>query len=269
VAGTDVRAHDQQPPNRPAATLTRVQLNGASVLVTGASSGIGAATATALAERGARLVLSGRNSASLAAVARRTNAVSVVADLAGPPGRATLARAAHAVDNLVANAGIGWRGEFTDMPLDRLRELVEVDLVAPLELTRLLLPRMCERRRGHVVLVSSIAGRTGVRGESVYAAVKSGLAIFADSLHWELTGTGVGVSLVVPGVVDTPFFERRGSAYARRFPRPIPARRVAEAIVDAIEHERAEVIVPRWLAVAPAMKGALPGLYRRLAGRFG
>jgi short-subunit dehydrogenase len=246
-----------------------VHLDGVSVLLTGASSGIGSATATALADRGARLVVSGRDAAALAEIAARTNATAVVADLADPDGPAALARAAPGAEVLVANAGIGWRGEFAAMPVDQLRLLIEVDLIAPLMLCRLLLPRMCERRRGHVVLVSSIAGRMGVRGESAYSAAKGGLAIFADSLRGELSGTGVGVSLVTPGVVDTPFFDRRGTPYHRRFPRPIAAPRVAQAIAEAIERDRPEVVVPGWLAVAARLKGAVPGLYRGLAGRFG
>jgi short-subunit dehydrogenase len=128
---------------------------------------------------------------------------------------------------------------------------------------------MLERGRGHVVNVGSIAGHVGVPREAVYAAAKGGLAVFTESLRQELAGTGVGVSLVSPGVVDTPFFERRGAPYERRRPRPVGADAVARALVDAIERDRPLVLVPGWLALPARLQGALPGLYRALAGRFG
>jgi short-subunit dehydrogenase len=120
-----------------------------------------------------------------------------------------------------------------------------------------------------VAFVSSIAGRTGVAGEAVYAATKAGLDAFAESLRWELAGTGVTVSVLVPGVVDTAFFERRGRPYDRRRPRPVPAAKVAEALVRDIGSARPERYLPRWLRTAVVVRAALPGPYRRLAGRFG
>jgi short-subunit dehydrogenase len=124
---------------------------------------------------------------------------------------------------------------------------------------------MLQRRRGHILLVGSIAGRVGVADEAVYSASKAGLAAFADSLRAELAGTGVGVSLVTPGAVDTPFFERRGRAYGRRVPRLIPPERVADAVLHCVEDARAERTVPRWLAVPARLHGAAPGVYRSLA----
>ena len=135
--------------------------------------------------------------------------------------------------------------------------------------TRLLMPGMVERGRGRVVFVSSIAGATAVRGEAVYSATKAGLGYFAESLTYELNGHGVGVSVVVPGVIDTPFFEKRGRAYGRKRPGPLPAHRVAEAIVAALERDRAVVYVPRWMRVPAWLHGAAPGIFRALAARFG
>ena len=144
-----------------------------------------------------------------------------------------------------------------------------VNLTAPIQLTRLLVPGMAARGRGRVVFVSSIAGATGVRGEAVYSAAKAGLGFFAESLSYELTGRGVGVSLIVPGVIDTPFFERRGRPYGRTKPRPIPAERVAQAITSAIARDAAVVYVPRWMRLPAWLHGAAPGTFRVLAGRFG
>ncbi len=105
--------------------------------------------------------------------------------------------------------------------------------------------------------------------EAVYAATKAGLAAFADSVREETAGRGITVSVTVPGVVDTPFFERRGSAYDRAWPAPIPAERVARAILRAVGSGRAEVFAPAWMRLPARFKGAMPGLYRMLAVRFG
>jgi short-subunit dehydrogenase len=238
-----------------------MRLDDSRVLITGASSGIGAATADAMADANARLVLAGRDRARLDAVAAGTGGRVVTADLV--TGTAALAAEAGPVDVLVAGAGVGWAGPVTAMAERTIDDLMAVNLLAPVRLTRLLLPGMIERGRGHIVFVSSIAGVVGVPGEAVYSATKAGLVAFAEALRAE---SHIGVSVVFPGVVDTPFFERRGTPYARRRPVPIPAARVARAIVQAIERERAEVYVPGWLELPARLRGAAPGVFRRLAG---
>jgi short-subunit dehydrogenase len=238
-----------------------MRLDDSRVLITGASSGIGAATAHAMAGAHARLVLAGRDRARLDAVAASCGGRVVTADLACDT--AALVAEAGPVDVLVANAGVGWAGPVTAMTERTIDDLMAVNLVAPVRLTRLLLPGMIERGRGHIVFVASIAGVVGVPGEAVYSATKAGLIAFAEALRAE---TPVGVSVVFPGVVDTPFFERRGTPYARRRPVPIPAVRVARAIVQAVERERAEVYVPGWLELPARLRGAAPGVFRRLAG---
>jgi len=261
-----------------------MRLTGAVALVTGGSSGIGAATARALAGAGARLLIAGRDPSRLAAIAGQTGGTALTSDLAAPDGPAGLAAAAQraaaalppapgdgeaGIDILVNNAGLGWAGPIGDITAEKVAELVAVNLTAPMQLTRLLLPGMVARGRGRVVFVSSIAGVTGVRGEAVYAATKAGLSIFAESLDYEVRDRGVRVCVVVPGVIDTPFFGRRGRPYGRKRPAPIPAERVATAIVSALEHDRAVVYVPRWLRVPARIHGAAPGTFRALAARFG
>ena len=251
-----------------------MRLDGAVALVTGASSGIGAATAAALATAGARLLLSGRDEARLAEVAARAGGTALSADLAAPGGAAALAEQSLAaarggIDVLVNNAGLGWAGPVGEIPAAKVTELATVNLAAPIELTRLIVPGMAERGRGGVAFVSSIAGVTGVRGEAVYAATKAGLAAFAESLAYEVRGRGVTVSVIVPGVIDTPFFSRRGTPYGRARPAPIPAGRVAAAIVSALEHDRPVVYVPGWLRFPAWLHGAAPGAFRALAARFG
>ncbi len=116
--------------------------------------------------------------------------------------------------------------------------------------------------------MSSIAGAIGVRHEAVYAATKAALNCLAESLDYELADRGVGVSLVLPGVVDTPFFSRRGAAYQRHWPAPVPADRVAAAITDAAARDLPVVYVPAWLRLPALLHGVAPRTFRKIAGRF-
>jgi short-subunit dehydrogenase len=242
-------------------------------LVTGASSGIGRATALLLAQRGARVLVHGRDPERTHEVARRVGGTPLLADL-GEPGAADdlAARAAGVhgrIDLLVANAGVGLSAPFLSIEPTQIERVLAVDLVAPLRLVRAVLGPMAERGTGGVVLVSSVAGRTGVAGEAVYAAAKAGLDAFAESVRLELAGTGVGVTVLVPGVVDTGFYIARGGAPPRRVPRPLSAEKVACAIVRAVADDRPEVWVPRWLRVAPIVRALAPGAFRGLSARFG
>lgn len=248
-----------------------MDLRGAVAVVTGASSGIGEATALRLHGAGARLVLHGRDAARLAELSERTGGYALAADFSSSDAVEAVAerivRRFGEVDVLVNNAGIGWAGRFAEMAGEDVRRLIAVDLTAPIELTRALLPVV--RTPGRIVFVTSIAGRTGVAGESVYSAVKAGVDAFAESLRFELAGTGVKVGVVVPGVVDTAFFARRGRPYQRRSPRPVPADVVAATVLRVVRDGRAEAYVPRWLRLPVAVRGTVPGVYRGLAARFG
>ena len=176
-----------------------VELRGSVCLVTGASSGIGRATAAALVAAGAEVFASGLEDLDLA--------------VQGAPARlAAAALAAHGrVDVLVNCAGAGQYGAVEDADAARL---VALNVLAPIELTQALLPGMRERGRGHVVNVGSIVGLVGGKEEAGYASTKGGLVAFTDSLRQELSGTPVKVSLVTPGAIATAFFERRGRARA-------------------------------------------------------
>jgi short-subunit dehydrogenase len=251
-----------------------MRIRDAVVLVTGSSSGIGAAVARMLTVRGARVVLHGRDAVRLAEMQDALDgAPSVTIDLADPGAPAELAAKAREaygrIDAVVHSAGLGWYGDVADIPIADLQRLMQVNLRAPMELTREVLPDMLAARTGHVAFLASIAGEAAVAHESVYAASKAGLICFADSLALELAGQGVGVSVVSPGPVRTGFYARRGTPYLRRVPHVLDARRVAAVTVHGIEAGSGHAVVPRWLALAPAVRSVAPGVYRNLARRFG
>lgn len=245
-----------------------MQVRGRVCLVTGATGGIGHVVAERLAARGAVLVLTARDGGTLSGLAAATGGRAVPADLTEAGAAAALVAEAGPVDVLVHAAGEGHLGVCATMSPERLAHLVALNVTAPIELTDALLPGMLARGRGHIAFIGSIAGRVGRGREAAYAATKGAVSVFADSLRAELRGTGVQVLLVTPGAVATRFFERRGTPYDRRWPRPVPAERVAEALVDGIESGRAEITVPRWLDLPVRLRGAAPGLFRELAARF-
>jgi uncharacterized protein len=226
-------------------------------LVTGASSGIGRAVALRLAADGARLVVTGRDPDRLAEVARRTGGASVVADLA--EGVDALVAALPGPPALVVHsAGIGATGPLEEQQADALLDL---NLRAPIRLTQALLPGL-RAERGHLVFVASIAA-LGVAGEAVYSATKAGLRGFADAVRVE--APEIGVTTVLPGIVDTPF---HGDS-RRPFPRPVAADHVAEEIVRGIRRGAAEVVTPRWLGLGAKVHGLAPGLFARAQRRLG
>lgn len=242
-------------------------------LVTGASSGIGAAVARRFSARGWRLVLDGRDAERLRRVAERAPAPVFPADPTRPgaerePTRFALEHTGR-TDLLVAGAGAGWAGDFAAMSPSALEEVAEVGLLGALRLVRQVVPHMVEAGSGRVVPVGSVSGAVGVRGEAVYSAAEAAPGAFADALRYGPRGSGVAVGLVVPGVVDTPFFERRGVPRRRSWPGPVPPERVADAVCSAVSRRRDENRVPGRLRPPARVRGAAPGPYRRLAAVFG
>jgi short-subunit dehydrogenase len=239
------------------------------VLITGATSGIGAATARALAGRGATVLLHGRDPRALRVIGDELGAAWCSADLGRAAEARALAEWSGSADVLIGNAGIGFAGEFAVMPSETIETLVAVNVTANLVLARALLPGMLRAGSGALVFVGSVAGAMAVPCEAAYSATKAALHTLASSLRGELAGTGVRVSVFVPGVVDTPFFARRGHPYERGWPRPIPASVAAESLVRQVSSGSPETFVPGWLRLPARLAGALPRVVERATQRFG
>lgn len=240
---------------------------GATVLVTGASRGIGAAVARAAHRRGARLGLVARSEADLAALADElgADATHAVADVAVrtdvEQAVAEIETALGPIEILVNNAGLGAYRAFVEEELETFERLMAVNYFGTLYATRAVLPSMVERGRGHIVNVASVAGLLGAPFESAYSASKFAVVGLSESLAAEVTGLGVGVSLVNPGPVRTSFTAARGVEFQRDRPRPLDPGAVADAVLSAVEGERFEQILPRWLRFPAIIRAALPGLY--------
>jgi short-subunit dehydrogenase len=247
-------------------------LAGLRALITGGSSGIGAATARAFAAHGGYVAVAGRDVAALNRVAADISGVVIPGDLREPGcARRTVEAAIHGLgglDVLVSNAGIGWAGQFSAMSESDIDSLLDVNLRAAAHLARAAIPHL-NPGAGRLVFVGSIAGLVGAPGEAWYSATKAGLGSLAYALRDEMRPAGIAVSLVSPGVVDTAFFDRRKVPYRRKHPQMVSPQVAADAIIDAIAHRRDEVIIPLWLSVPARLKVSFPKLYHLLAARFG
>ena len=244
-----------------------VDLRGKTVLLTGASTGIGPYVARRLHREGARLVLSARNQAALDNLAKELgDARVVVADLsrAGEPER--LVREAGAVDVLVSNAGVPASGRLVTFTIEELDRAIAVNLRAGIVLARLLAPAMIERKEGHMVFMASVAGKVPASGFTVYNATKFGIRGFALALREELWGTGVGVSAISPTFVSEAGMWAETGLKANPLAAEVPPQRVAEAVYRAITKNKAEIDVMRLpLRAGLKVMGVAPGLFMAVA----
>ena len=231
------------------------------VIVTGASSGIGRATALRLGRSGATVVLAARRADLLDEVAAEIGtAVVVPTDVRDPAAiDALVARAREVdgrIDGLVNNAGIG--GKASVLADDKtVTEVIDVNLVAPIRLMRAVVPIMREQGSGSIVNIGSVAGEIGLGG--TYSATKFALRGMNDSVRRELIGTGIGVTLIEPGFIDTGFNNRKN------LPGP---EIVAAAVERALRRPRRRIVVPLKYRAAIVAATALPSLTDRLyAGR--
>lgn len=247
-----------------------MELQGRTVVVTGASRGIGEAIASAAVARGARVVGVARNAELLAATMERLGGAAVAADLGDPAQVDELVariEAAHGpVDVWVNNAGVDEVGLLTDATAERVRTIHQINLLAPIELCRQVIPGMAARGRGHVVNVSSMAGSAAFAGMSLYASTKGGLSNFHRVLRNEMKGSPVHSTLVELGPVPTDMLDhvkdvRPVEIMFRRMARlqllpDVPRQRVAEQVVQAVERDRRYVRLPRRAALFPQLSAA-------------
>lgn len=237
-------------------------MQGRIALVTGASSGIGAAVARRLARGGVWVALAARRTGRLEALAEEIvraggNACVFPADLTQEAERERLVQEVVGlwgrIDILVNNAGLGWYGYGCEMPWPRAHEMMEVNAAAAVHLSLLVLPQMMRSGYGHIVNLGSIAGDIPSQGVALYCATKSFLESWTTALYRELKGTGVRVSLVKPGPVATEFFERSSCAGLRmpaeRF--AVPPERVAQRVWNLLQRPRRVVYVPGWYRIVP------------------
>jgi NAD(P)-dependent dehydrogenase (short-subunit alcohol dehydrogenase family) len=233
------------------------------VIVTGASSGIGRATALRLGRAGATVVLAARRADQLDEVAAEIGtAVVAPTDVRDPAAiEALVARAREVdgrIDGLVNNAGIGGPASILSDD-DTVTQMIEVNLVAPIRLMRAVVPIMREQRSGSIVNIGSVAGEIGLAG--AYSATKFGLRGMTDSVRRELAGTGIGVTLIEPGFIDTGLNNRTN------LPGP---EIVAAAVEQALRRPRRRIVVPWKYRPAITAANTLPFLADRfLAGRAG
>jgi short-subunit dehydrogenase len=247
-----------------------VRIAGTTLLLTGATGGLGTALARALAARGAALVLSGRREGELAALAAETGGRPVRCDLSEPAGPEELAREAGAVDILIANAALPASGPFDSFSVAEIDRALMVNLRAPMILARLLGEAMAARGSGHMVFISSLSGKAASVGTSVYSATKFGLRGFSLGLREDLSPSGVGVSCVFPGFVrEAGMYADSGASLPRFVPMSTPAQ-VCSAVLAAIESDRAEVDVAplhmRAGVMAASVAPALAARVQRLLG---
>lgn len=247
-----------------------MDLAGRTALLTGATGGLGRAIALALAQRGARLALSGRSEEALAALAAElpgSGHRALPADLAEPGAAERLAAEAGAVDVLVANAGLPGSGRLDDFTPEQVARALRVNLEAPMLLSQALYPGMIERGAGHLVFLASLSGKAPSPQASIYNATKYGLRGFALALRADLNRQGIGVSIVSPGFVrDAGMFAESGARTPVGFGTSSP-REVARAAVRAIETDKVEIVVAPALPRVLSHVGMItPGLAVRVAG---
>ncbi|MER5263262.1 SDR family NAD(P)-dependent oxidoreductase [Actinosynnema sp. NPDC002837] len=247
-----------------------MRVSGSTVLLTGATGGIGHSIARALAGRGAKVVLTGRKVAELERLADEVGGRAVAADLTEEGAVERLLAEAGAVDVLVANAALPAGGALVDFTSEQVKRALAVNLEAPIALAHGLAPSMVAAGRGHLVLIGSLAGKVASAYASLYNATKFGLRGFALGLREDLRGSGVGVSIVQPGFVrDAGMFADTGAKPPAGM-RTVSPRQVADAVVRAVEEDRAEVnVAPVELRAASLLGGAFPafsaGLQRRIS----
>jgi NADP-dependent 3-hydroxy acid dehydrogenase YdfG len=245
-----------------------IELGGAVVAITGAGRGIGRATAEEFARRGARVCLGDLDGDGVATAAdeigRRAEPfqVDVRSHESFAEFIASAQRAVGPIDVLVNNAGVMPAGRFLDESDATTTMIFEVNVVGPIHGMRLVLPGMIERRRGHVVNVASMLGKTELPGVATYTASKHALVGLTAAVRTELAGTGVTLTTVLPAVVNTELSSGISIPLARIV--RVQPEDVARAIVGSCRSRPKEVAVPRWMRLYPVLRPFIPDVLESL-----
>lgn len=235
-----------------------VELDGARVLLTGASAGIGAATAVALAEHGATVLAVARRADRLAEVVEKCRSHTPdsdlrVLDLADPDAAAELGEQAWkdmgGIDVVINNAAAPKRRPVTELTAAEIRATMNLNFHSPVRLSLAVLPYLLNANRGLIVNVSSFAGRVGVKGEAAYCASKFALCGWSESMALDLWHTEVGVRLILPGAIATEIWDQPDNDAPLYDGELEPAATVADGIVDAIQGEGFEHYLPDMQAI--------------------
>ena len=245
-------------------------ISGSNVLLTGATGGLGHCIARELHGAGARLTLTGRRADTLDDLARETGAAAIAADLADRDALNRLIERSGDTDILVANAALPASGHLHSFSSEVIDKALDVNVRAVILLARALSEQMTIRGRGHIVVMSSLAGKSGQAGSSIYSATKFALRGFSQSLRADLRSAGVGVSCILPGFVsDAGMYADSGVELPRGVGTSTP-QQVADAVVKAITRNRGEIVVApvpmRASAVAAGIAPAIAAAVARKAG---
>lgn len=234
------------------------ELTGQTVLLTGASGGLGIFMAEALADLGANLALVAYpgfelEELRLRVVAKGVRAIAFAADLRVHENRHLAVdktvQEFGRIDVLINNAGIEFTSAYHDLSEQSIQEIIAVNLEAPMILSRLVLPGMLQRRSGHIVNISSLAGKAGPAFQEPYAATKAALVAFTSSLRATYRGTGVSASVVVPGFVEAGIYQNLKEKTQCSAPALLgtsPPQKVAGAVVKCITRDIPEIIINRY-----------------------
>jgi short-subunit dehydrogenase len=247
-----------------------MEITGRTVLLTGATGGIGHAIARALHARGAQLILTGRRADVLAPLADEVSGTALAADLSRQVDVERLIEEAGHADIVVHNAALPASGDILSFSPEELDRALDVNLRAPIILSRHFAETLSNKGSGHIVFISSLSGKSGQGGAAVYSATKFGLRGFAQGLRGDLARKNVGVSCVFPGFIrDAGMFHEAGTQLPKGVGTSTPEE-VAAAVVTAVERNRFEVdVAPIGMRVLTSFASIAPATAARITRKVG